>query len=153
VSQKRPTSRRNFLTQALSGWIFVSVLPVVYALIEYIIPPRIRETILQSINIGKISDIPANGAKIIKFNKKAIILIRTEQNQVRALSAICTHLGCIVEYKPDQKNFKCNCHGSVFDLTGKNIAGPAPVPLKPYRVELKQDEVIISQAEEDLHVR
>jgi cytochrome b6-f complex iron-sulfur subunit len=146
VNEKNPKSRRDFLTQALTGWIFVSVLPVVYALIEYIIPPRIRENILQSISAGQIADIPANGAKIIKFNKKAVILIRTEQNQIRAVSAVCTHLGCIVEYKPDQKNFKCNCHGSVFDLTGKNIAGPAPAPLKPYRVELKQDEVIITQA-------
>ena len=146
MKKDKSTSRRNFLTQALTGWIVLSVLPAVYGMMEYIIPPRIRESILQSIGAGKISDIPQNGAKIVKFNKKAVILVRTEQNQIRALSAVCTHLGCIVEYKPEQKIFKCNCHGSLFDLNGKNIAGPAPAPLQPYRVELKQDEVIITQA-------
>ena len=146
MSKDSSTSRRNFLTQVISGWIFLFVLPIIYAMIEYIIPPHIREKIFQSINVGKMEDIPQNGAKIIKFNKKAVILVRNEHNQIRALSAVCTHLGCIVEYKPDQRNFKCNCHGSVFDLSGKNIAGPAPAPLQPYRVELKQDDIIITQA-------
>ena len=108
-------------------------------------PPILRERLSQVLNVGKYSDIPAGEARIVRFNKKAIILIRTEEQQIRALSAVCTHLGCIVEYKPIEKLLKCNCHGSVFDLAGKNIAGPAPKPLQPFRTELKDDNIIVSQ--------
>jgi Rieske Fe-S protein len=74
-----------------------------------------------------------------------VILVQAGEGQIKAFSAVCTHLGCIVEYKSDEQKFRCNCHGSVFDLQGKNIGGPAPAPLKPYRVEIKADNVIISQ--------
>jgi cytochrome b6-f complex iron-sulfur subunit len=146
VNPERHISRRNFLSEALMAWVFITILPVLYALVRYIIPPSLREKIAEVINAGKYTDIPFNSAKILRFNKKAIILVRTEQDQVKAFSAVCTHLGCIVEFKPDRRLFKCNCHGSEFDLTGKNIAGPAPSPLKPYRVELKEDNVLVSQA-------
>ena len=146
MPSERKLSRRGFLTEALAGWFFVAMLPALYAVVKYVIPPNIRERVLEVINAGKFSDIPYNSAKIVRFNKKAIILVRTEQEQVKAFSAVCTHLGCIVEFKPDERIFKCNCHGSQFDLLGKNIAGPAPSPLKPYRVELKDSNILLSQA-------
>ena|SRR2546426_250892 len=146
MNPERHITRRNFLSEALVAWVFIAVLPFLYAMIRYIIPPNIREKIAEVINAGKYTDIPFNSAKILRFNKKAIILVRTEQDQVKAFSAVCTHLGCIVEFKADQRMFKCNCHGSEFDLTGRNIAGPAPSPLRPYRVELKEDNVLVSEA-------
>lgn len=141
----KTTSRRNFLTRVLSTWLALTFLPGVYAVVQYIIPPALREQLVQMLNVGKFSDIAAGEAKIVRFNKKAIILIKTEENQIRALSAVCTHLGCIVEYKPTDKLFKCNCHGSVFDLKGKNIAGPAPKPLQAYRTEVKDNDIIVTQ--------
>lgn len=139
-------SRRNFLTEALAGWLFITFLPALYSAVRYIIPPNVREKLLDVINAGKFTDIPSNSARIVRFNKKAIILVRTEQEQVKAFSAVCTHLGCIVEFQPEKKIFKCNCHGSEFDMTGKNVAGPAPSPLKPFRVDLKDNNIFLSQA-------
>ena len=139
-------SRRNFITEALAGWLFLTFIPVLYSVVKYVIPPNILDKVVEVINAGKYTDIPYNSAKIVRFNKKAIILVRTEQEQVKAFSAVCTHLGCIVEFKPEDRIFKCNCHGSQFDLSGKNIAGPAPSPLKPFRVELKDDNIFVSQA-------
>ena len=145
-SEEKPkTTRRNFLTRVLTGWLILTFLPAIYAIVQYIVPPMLREQMMQMLNVGKFSDIPTGEARIVRFNKKAIILIKTEEYQIRALSAVCTHLGCIVDYRPSEKLFKCNCHGSVFDLTGKNIAGPAPRPLQPYRTELKDDNIIVTQ--------
>ena len=146
MSARKNFSRRNFLTEALTGWLFITCIPALYSLVKYVIPPNIRERVEEVINAGKYTDIPFNSAKIVRFNKKAIILVRTEQEQVKAFSAVCTHLGCIVQFMPDAKLFKCNCHGSQFDMTGKNIAGPAPSPLKPFRVELKDNNIFLSQA-------
>lgn len=46
-----------------------------------------------------------------------------------AMSAVCTHLGCLSVWKPDAGRIACPCHGSFFQRDGKVIAGPAPRPL------------------------
>jgi len=145
MGSDRRLSRRNFLTEALAGWLFITCIPAIYSVVRYVIPPGIRDKVLEVINAGKIIDIPSNSARIVRFNKKAIILVRTEQEQVKAFSAVCTHLGCVVEFKPEEKIFKCNCHGSQFDMTGKNISGPAPSPLKPLRVDLKDNNIFLTE--------
>jgi len=43
---------------------------------------------------------------------------------------ICTHLGCIPEWKPSREQFVCACHGGVFDTNGINVFGPPPVPFE-----------------------
>ena len=47
----------------------------------------------------------------------------------RALSATCTHLGCIVQYRSDLQEIWCACHNGLYDLNGRNISGPPPRPL------------------------
>ena len=144
ISSKKRT-RRNFITEAIIGWFILIFLPIMYGIFKYIIPPKINERILESIDAAKLSDVTSTTPKHVRFNKKPVILIQNEKGQIKALSTVCTHLGCIVEYQPEQKNFHCNCHGSVFDSDGKNISGPASRPLEPYRVEIKSEEIIISK--------
>lgn len=67
--------------------------------------------------------------------KEGIYLIR-EPNHVFALSGQCTHLGCTLNYDAVSRKFVCPCHGSVFTLSGKRVAGPARKDL--YRVPLTQ---------------
>ena len=144
ISSKKRT-RRNFITEAIIGWFILMLLPFIYGIFKYVIPPKINEHILGSINAAKLSDVTSATPKLVRFNKKPVILLQNEKGQIKALSAVCTHLGCIVEYQPEQKNFHCNCHGSVFDSDGKNISGPAPRPLDPYKVEIKSGDIIISK--------
>lgn len=138
-------TRKSFLSKALIVWSSPLLLPLLYVIIRYIIPPTLREKVMAVMNLGKISEVPVDSARIVKFNKTPVILVRNSEGQIKAFSAVCTHLGCIVEYRSDDKNFHCNCHGSVFDVNGKNIGGPAPRPLQPYRVELKEDNIIVSK--------
>ena len=67
---------------------------------------------------------------------EAILLIRMEEGSYRALGARCTHLGCQV--RPGKHALRCPCHGSVFDLEGKVIRGPAKRPLSRYAVEVNE---------------
>lgn len=120
--------------------------PFLYVVLKYIIPPELREKILDVMMLARVSDVPLEGAKIVKFNRAPVVLVRNSQGQIKAFSAVCTHLGCIVEFRIDDKKFHCNCHGSVFDIDGKNIGGPAPRPLQPYRVDLKGDDIIVSKS-------
>lgn len=48
----------------------------------------------------------------------------------RALSSVCTHLGCVTRYRPGEETIACPCHGSRFSLDGEVLAGPAPRSLR-----------------------
>jgi cytochrome b6-f complex iron-sulfur subunit len=67
-----------------------------------------------------------------------LFLIR-KGNSFRAVSAVCTHLGCTVNLNPDGKGFACPCHGSRFDEQARVIGGPAPKPLAWFPVSLSRD--------------
>ncbi len=147
TDKTRAETRRGFLTRAILVWVGMIAAPLIYGILRYLTVPSDNQGQNPVILAGKLSDIPdfTTGAKLIKFNRKAVFVYKNSQNQVKALSAVCTHLGCIVGYQVQDHDFKCNCHGSVFDLDGKNIGGPAPKPLPPYRVEIKDDNVYLHQ--------
>ena len=78
-------------------------------------------------------------------------VIRVAESDYRAFSAVCTHLDCIVDFRKDKDLIWCWCHDGIYDLTGKNIGGPPPRPLAPYRVNLAADaaapkRVIVTKA-------
>ncbi len=60
-------------------------------------------------------------------------VVKTDDN-VFALSTICTHLGCIPNWTPATQTFECPCHGSGYYMNGINFKGPAPRPLERYQI-------------------
>ena len=75
---------------------------------------------------------PGQG-KILKLDGKRVAAYRDPDGHATVLSAVCTHLGCIVRWNETEKSWDCPCHGSRFDPTGKVIAGPAESPLEPIK--------------------
>ena len=67
---------------------------------------------------------------VVRFNRQQRAYVVGAVGGVYALSAVCTHLGCITRYLSDEKCIACPCHGSRFDLEGNVIHGPAPRPLQ-----------------------
>lgn len=61
--------------------------------------------------------------------RETVFLVWDGDKQVRAMSALCTHLGCQVRWQADEKKFRCPCHGGVYDPAGNVIEGPPPRPL------------------------
>lgn len=138
-------SRRNFI-EMLFGISLVGLAgQVFYPIIKFLIPPNIPEASQMSVSAGKISELKPNTGKIFRFGNKPGILIMTSSGEVKAFSAICTHLDCTVQYRSDLQLIWCACHNGRYDLTGKNIAGPPPKPLENYKVILKSGEIIVSK--------
>jgi len=77
---------------------------------------------LKSLNRGE--------GKILKLDGKRVAAYRDADGRATVLSAVCTHLGCIVHWNQAESSWDCPCHGSRFDCTGKVIAGPAETPLE-----------------------
>lgn len=71
------------------------------------------------------------------IDRTVVYLVKTGDNQVRAMQSTCTHLGCRTSYDRDRKLILCPCHGGVYDMQGQVIAGPPPAPLPtlPTRIE------------------
>lgn len=67
---------------------------------------------------------------------------------LRALSAVCTHLGCTVNWVERERHFACPCHGSLFDPNGAVLAGPARHPLPWLLVTLADGELVIHPGHE-----
>jgi cytochrome b6-f complex iron-sulfur subunit len=72
------------------------------------------------------------GSVVAEEAHKAFVM-RLEDG-FRALSSVCTHLGCITRYRPDERIIACPCHGSRFGLDGEVIEGPAPRALRWLRM-------------------
>jgi cytochrome b6-f complex iron-sulfur subunit len=138
-------SRRSFLNFIIKGSVVAWILSVLYPIYRYLIPPRgVGEPNPKSIKDGKVDELKLNSGRIVRFGTQPVILIRTDVGDIRAFSAVCTHLGCIVQYRPDLKHIWCACHNGHYDLNGINISGPPPRPLAPYKVNNKDGTVFIS---------
>lgn len=92
-----------------------------------------------------LDDVPVGGAVAVRTSGGEHLLVaRPDEGSVVAFSAVCTHMGCIVEPDPDATGeLHCPCHGSVYrTATGENVSGPAPRPLAPVEVEVRDGDVV-----------
>jgi Rieske Fe-S protein len=62
-------------------------------------------------------------------DRTVVYLVRTGEQDVRAMQSTCTHLGCRTAYDRQSKRIKCPCHGGIFDIQGNVVDGPPPAPL------------------------
>jgi cytochrome b6-f complex iron-sulfur subunit len=81
------------------------------------------------------------GTVLVLLEQKAYV-VRTAEGFF-ALSATCTHLGCLTQYERDQHRFFCPCHGSRYDATGAVINGPAPRPLPRLALTLEDGALVL----------
>ena len=82
----------------------------------------------KTVPLGSIQ--PGEGA-VVSHHGEQLAVSRAADGTVRAFSAVCTHLGCIVGWNQVDRTWDCPCHGSRFDETGSVLAGPATSPLEP----------------------
>jgi Rieske Fe-S protein len=70
-------------------------------------------------------------AAVLKIDGDNVAGFRDEQGRLHAVSAVCTHMGCLVGWNETDRSWDCPCHGSRFDHTGEVIHGPAVSALAP----------------------
>lgn len=64
-----------------------------------------------------------------------------EDGSHEAISAVCTHQGCLV--RPSGSGFRCPCHGSSYDSNGENLTGPARRPLRRFEAVRDRDVIVL----------
>jgi glycine/D-amino acid oxidase-like deaminating enzyme/nitrite reductase/ring-hydroxylating ferredoxin subunit len=83
----------------------------------------------------KAGDIPIGEGKVIEVEGKKVAVFHDDSGNVKACSAICTHMGCVVHWNKAEKTWDCPCHASRFDTDGCIIEGPALKPLEQVTVK------------------
>ncbi|MGZ5441279.1 MAG: QcrA and Rieske domain-containing protein [Thermoanaerobaculia bacterium] len=133
-----PMNRRRLINWFLGTSFGALILSILYPALRYVTPPRIAEATANEVEAGEANDpeLREKGFKIVRFGAEPVILVRAADEKLYAFSATCTHLDCIVGFQKEQDRIWCNCHGGAYDLTGRNVAGPPPRPLTPYKVNL-----------------
>jgi len=79
--------------------------------------------------------------------QKAVWAVKQTDGQVTVFSPICTHLGCGYHWDEGEQKFKCPCHGSAFDLSGRVVAGPAPRPLDALPSKMEKGRLLVMYKE------
>lgn len=121
------SSRRQFIGLCLGGVATAAAAAAVYPVYQYLAPKSGAGT-EKKVVIPE-SDVPLGEAKFFEYAGASAVLVRTKAGELIALSAVCTHLGCIVQWQKDQQDFLCPCHGGKYTAEGTVIAGPPPRPL------------------------
>ena len=75
--------------------------------------------------------------------ERSVWLVRKAGGTVIAYSSNCPHLGCGYRWIMEHNRFECPCHGSMFDLTGKVLSGPAPRPLDAIETKIENERLLV----------
>jgi Rieske Fe-S protein len=139
-------TRRRFLGLAAAFSAIATLVGVGIPVISFIWPPA-RRTQLRAgrILVAKLGDLPPGTGKKVVVSDKPVLVINVD-NQVKAFSAICTHLQCIVFWNQEGQFIQCPCHDGRFDTNGQVISGPPPAPLSVLKVSVEGDDIYVGEA-------
>lgn len=137
-------TRRIFL-DILGKGIFGAIAGAfIYPVIRYLVPPQRSASDAGIVEVNA-SEVTMGKSKIINYKETPTIVIHTADG-LFALSAVCTHLGCIVQWDESSQEIVCPCHAAKYDLNGNVISGPAPKPLTIVKATLNNDKILIGEA-------
>jgi len=135
------STRRTFLITGLGTLAAAGVGALLYPLFRYLSPTK-SAGMKQRVTL-QLADIPEGGAKYFELNGAAGVFVKQKGGAVTVFSAVCTHLGCIVQWQKEKNQFLCPCHGGQFSLEGVVLAGPPPKPLQKLPFVLNGDSITI----------
>ena len=128
-------NRRDFLDEVAAAALGLAGLGAIVVTVKYLSPNVLFEP-PTSFRIGSPDEYPVNSVTFIADQQVYIVRVTAG---FAAVSAICTHLGCITQWKQDLNLIACPCHGSKFQKDGAVVNGPAPRPLPHYAIRLMPD--------------
>jgi len=131
-------NRRRFLNWFLTTSVGALAAAIAYPILRFVSPPEMPDAGTHQVEAGFTNDpdLLDKGYKIVRFGNEPVIVVRVDEGDIRAFAGTCTHLDCIVEYRREKRRIWCNCHNGQYNLQGKQVAGPPPRPLDPFRVDL-----------------
>jgi cytochrome b6-f complex iron-sulfur subunit len=143
ASQSSAT-RRKFLTWMSQAFLGLWGIGAAAAVAAYLRVPEREERIAERmVRVGMLDDLAVGDGKLIRHGTTPFFVVRLDAERVIAMSAICTHVRCVLGYDRERRGFVCPCHDGRFDLSGNVLSGPPPKPLPSYAVSIRAGEVFV----------
>ena len=146
--------RRQFMNLLTFGTITGTALGALYPVVKYFIPPSAggtgggvtaKDALGNDIIVSEYLTTHSAGdrslAQGLKGDPTYIVVDDNKAIADYGINAICTHLGCVVPWNVAENKFKCPCHGSQYDKTGKVVRGPAPLSLALAHAAVTDDKI------------
>ena len=126
--------RRSFLRWLGKGSVVSAFLVQMVAAARAFVPNVLYEPPTR-FKVKRPKDYPEG----VTYDPERRLFVVRQQDRFHVVSAVCTHLGCTVQWKAERRGFGCPCHGSAFTGDGEVTGGPAPRSLAWYAVSLSPD--------------
>jgi cytochrome b6-f complex iron-sulfur subunit len=151
-NQSTPIGRRKFI-QLLLGFSIVSTFGgIVAPIVAYLFPAKSQTAAGAAVDVGAVDTFGAGSGTVVSVNSKPVLVVNTKAGGLKAFSAICTHLGCIVAWDDKKGVIHCPCHEGIFNpTTGAVVSGPPPAPLAGYELAVKDGKVMIGKPQGQIY--
>jgi menaquinol-cytochrome c reductase iron-sulfur subunit len=154
-SDQNEINRRSFLKLATGLLSFVVGLILAIPLVGTLIGTAYQKVKSNFSKVHKIDNLPVGQPLELTFTTelsdaylhemalRKVWVIKHSSSEVTVFSPICPHLGCHYDWIPESQHFVCPCHGSVYSIDGKVLAGPAPRPLDTLPEKIENGELFV----------
>ena len=139
-----PPSRRRFLGWLSRAFLGLWGLGGAAVIGAYLKPPEHTMRVAERmVRVGLLDDLRIGEARLIRHDVTPFYLVRLDATRLTAISAVCTHVRCILGYDRERGGLVCPCHDGRFDLAGNVLSGPPPRSLPTYNVSVRAGEVYV----------
>ena len=134
-------TRRRFFELVIKASAGLIGLSLAVPLVGYLISPALKRRKKQWVDVASAAELQSGVPTQLEYvatvqdgyleskTQKAVWAVKQANGDVTVFSPMCTHLGCGYHWDGGAQRFKCPCHGSAFDISGRVVGGPAPRPL------------------------
>ena len=138
------STRRRFITWLSQAFLALWGLGAAAAVASYLrAPERGGGEAERIVRVGLLEDLAVGEGRLVRHGTRPFYVVRLDAARVIALSAVCTHVRCIIGYDRERRGFVCPCHEGRFDLAGNVLSGPPPKALPTYAVSVRAGEVFV----------
>lgn len=137
------TGRRGFLGVLTRLFLSFWAIGGAAAIAAYLRPPEKHDSSERVVRVGLLEDFRIGEARMVRHGVSPFFVIRLDETRVVAMSAVCTHVRCILGFDREKKAIVCPCHDGRFDLAGNVLSGPPQRPLPTYSVSLRAGEIFV----------
>ena len=152
-------TRRSFFVKTTILITSLIGMSLAVPFIGYVIAPAFQRRKNEWVSLGKTAALPVGEPQTLDYTMtekdgwqerhttKGVWAVKQADGTVTVFSPLCPHLGCGYRWDPQDRLFKCPCHGSIYSINGTVEAGPAPRPLDTLPSKIENGDLLVQYLE------